>query len=99
MDNYYYDGKLPPKADRFSEAFQEWVEKKNSEINASDSISRKRKAKESFFHKPHFLIDRNNSQLDLMIPSQKFRTEGFVNDAKVEICVGGELITKHLEDR
>ena len=97
MDNYYYDGKLPPKADRFSEAFQEWVEKKNSEINASDSISRKRKAKESFFHKPHFLIDRNNSQLYLMIPSQKFRTEGFVNDAKVEICVGGELITKHLE--
>ena len=97
MDNYYYDGKLPPKADRFSEAFQEWVEKKNSEINASDSISRKRKAKESFFHKPHFLIDRNNSQLYLMIPSQKFRTEGFVNDAKVEISVGGELITKHLE--
>ena len=97
MDNYYYDGKLPPKADRFSEAFQEWVEKKNSEINASDSISRKRKAKESFFHKPHFLIDRNNSQLYLMIPSQKFRTEGFVNDAKVEIRVGGELITKHLE--
>ena len=97
MDNYYYDGKLPPKADRFSEAFQEWVEKKNSEINASDSISRKRKAKESFFHKPHFLIDCNNSQLYLMIPSQKFRTEGFVNDAKVEISVGGELITKHLE--
>lgn len=97
MDNYYYDGKLPPKADRFSEAFQEWVEKKNSEINASDNISRKRKAKESFFHKPHFLIDRNTSQLYLMIPSQKFRTEGFVNDAKVEICVGGELITKHLE--
>ena len=32
-----------------------------------------------------------------MIPSQKFRTEGFVNDAKVEIRVGGELITKHLE--
>ena len=97
MDNYYYDGKLPPKADRFSEAFQEWVEKKNSEINASDSISRKRKAKESFFHKPHFLIDRNNSQLYLIIPSQKFRTEGFVNNAKVEISVGGELITKHLE--
>lgn len=97
MDNYYYDGKLPQEADRFSEAFQEWVEKKNSEINASDSISRKRKAKESFFHKPHFLIDRNNSQLYLMIPSQKFRTEGFVNEAKVEIFVGGELITKHLE--
>ena len=97
MDSYYYDGKLPLKADRFSEAFQAWVEKKNSEINASDSISRKRKAKESFFHKPHFLIDRNNSQLYLVIPSQKFRTEGFVNDAKVEISVGGELITKHLE--
>ena len=97
MDNYYYDGKLPQKADRFSEAFQEWVEKKNSEINASDSISRKRKAKESFFHKPHFLIDRSNSQLYLMIPSQKFRTEGFVNDAKVEISVGREIITKHLE--
>lgn len=97
MDNYYYDGKLPSKADRFSEAFQEWVKKKNSEINSSDSISRKRKAKESFFHKPHFLIDRNNNQLYLIIPSQKFRTEGFVNDAKVEISVGGELITKHLE--
>lgn len=97
MDNYYYDGKLPSKADRFSEAFQEWVERKNSEINASDSISRKRKAKESFFHKPHFLIDRNHSQIYLMIPSQKFRTEGFVNDAKVEISVGGQFITKHLE--
>ena len=97
MDNYYYDGKLPQDTDRFSEAFQEWVEKKNSEINASDNISRKRKAKESFFHRPHFLIDRNNNQPYLMIPSQKFRTEGFVNDAKVEISVGGELITKHLE--
>ncbi len=97
MDDYYYDGKLPSKADRFSEAFQEWVEKKNSEINASDSISRKRKAKESFFHKPHFLIDRSNDQLYLVIPSQKFRTEGFVNDAKAEIQVDGELITKHLE--
>ena len=97
MDNYYYDGKLPQKADRFSEAFQDWVEKKNSEINASDSISRKRKAKESFFHKPHFLIDRNNSQLYLVIPSQKFRTEGFVNDAKAEISIGGQVITKHLE--
>lgn len=97
MDNYYYDGKLPKKVDRFSSAFQAWVEKKNSEINASDSISRKRRAKESFFHKPHFLIDRNNSQLFLTIPSQKFRTEGFVNNAKIEISFSGKLITKHLE--
>lgn len=97
MDNYYYDGKLPQNTDRFSDAFQDWVEKKNSEINASDSISRKRKAKESFFHRPHFLIDRNNSQLYLVIPSQKFRAEGFVNDAKAEISVGGQVITKHLE--
>lgn len=97
MDNYYYDGKLPQTEDRFSRAFQEWVEKKNSEINSIDNISRKRKAKESFFQKPHFLIDRSNSQSYLVIPSQKFRTEGFVNDAKVEINVAGKIIIKPLE--
>lgn len=97
MDNYYYDGKLPSQSDRFSEAFQEWVEEKNNEINASDKISRKRKTKESFFHKPHFSIERNSNKLYLIIPSQKFRNDGFVNDAKAEISVGGELITKHLE--
>lgn len=97
MDDYYYDGKLPLKADRFSEAFQEWVERKNSEINASSNAGRKRKAKESFFRKPHFFIGRNNDQPYLVIPSQKFRTEGFINNAKAEVYVGGELFTKHLE--
>ena len=97
MDNYYYDGTLPSKKDRFSEAFQDWVEKKNSEINSSDTISRKRKAKESFFQKPHFLIDRNHGQPYLMIPSQKFRTEGFLNNATVEISVGEETIIRNLE--
>jgi hypothetical protein len=33
MDDYYYDGKLPSKSNRFTEEFQKWVEKKNSEIN------------------------------------------------------------------
>lgn len=97
MDNYYYDGNLPNETDRFSEGFQEWVEKKNSEINTSEHISRKRKTKESFFHKPHFLIERSSNELYLVIPSQKFRTEGFVNQARVEIRTGSEFITKHLE--
>ncbi len=97
MDDYYYDGNLPQKSDRFSEAFQEWVEKKNSEINTYDNTGRKRKTKESFFHRPHFLIDRANNHLYLKIPSQKFRMEGFVNQATVEISVDGHLITKHLE--
>lgn len=97
MDDYYYDGKLPKTSDRFSEAFLEWIEKKNSEINTSTNISKKRKTKESFFHKPHFKIDRNKNQPYLIIPSQKFRAEGFINNANVEINVGDKKIKKQLE--
>lgn len=97
MDNYYYDGDLPQITDRFSEGFKKWVEKKNNEINSTNNISRKRKAKESFFYKPHFIVERSKNQPYLIIPSQKFRSEGFVNQARVEIHYKSKCIEQKLE--
>ena len=97
MDDYYYDGKLPSKSNRFTEEFQKWVEKKNSEINTVEKATKKRKNKESFFQKPHFEINRQRGQAFLVIPSQKFRIDTVVSDVWVNVYHSGKKISQKLD--
>lgn len=96
MDDYYYDGKLPSKSNRFTIEFQKWIEKKNSEINTVEKITKKRKNKESFFQKPHFMIDRLKGQAFLVIPSQKFRIDTDALDVWVNVYHSGKKISQKL---
>lgn len=97
MDDYYYDSKLPSKNNRFTDEFQKWVEKKNSEINTIENSPKKRKNKESFFQKPHFEINRQKGQSFLVIPSQKFRINSVSPDVWVNVNYSGQKVSQKLD--
>lgn len=84
IDSYYYDGIEPAILDRFSEAFIQWSENKNSEINIQDK-KRIRQSAEVLNHKPYFEINKAQNTAYLIIPEQKFREHNFNGQAFVSI--------------
>lgn len=96
IDGYYYDGMEPVNSDRFSAAFIEWSESKNSEINSEINHKRHRKAFGVFYHKPYFELDRSSGQAYLVIPGQKIREDEFNGSTSVSIEYGNQIIKSQL---
>lgn len=86
IDSYYYDNVEPAIVDRFSEAFVQWSENKNSEINYQDK-KRIRQSGEVLNRKPYF--ERAQNTVYLIIPEQKFREHDFNGQAFVSVSSFG----------
>lgn len=83
IDDYYYDGLLKARDNRFAAGFSEWIKATSEQIENNKKGNRRRS--DVFYRKPYFYVDRRTGISYLIIPELKIRNEDYEGVAYVDI--------------